>query len=132
MLRVFANGLGDPDPGRVIPKTQKMVLDSSLLNSQYYKVWIKNKWSNPGKGVALSPTPRCSSYQKGSLRVTLDYGHQLYFSIIPSLWEKEPLGHPSITVCQSQPEIEPWSLKQLMNTLTINSKTRLLCTIPEM
>ena len=32
------------------------------------------KWSNPGKGVAPSPTPCCSSYRKGSLRVTLYYG----------------------------------------------------------
>ena len=32
------------------------------------------KWSNPGNGVAPSPTPWCSSYRKGSLRVTLDYG----------------------------------------------------------
>ena len=38
MVRVFANG-----PGRVIPKTQKMVLDSSLLNTQHYKVRIKGK-----------------------------------------------------------------------------------------
>ena len=37
------------------------------------------KWSNPGKGVAPTPTPRCSSYWKGSLLVTLDYGRQLYF-----------------------------------------------------
>ena len=29
------------------------------------------KWSNPGKGVAPSPTPWCSSYRKESLRVTL-------------------------------------------------------------
>ena len=36
------------------------------------------KWSNPGKEVAPSPTPWCSSYRKGSLRVTLDYGRQLY------------------------------------------------------
>ena len=28
----------------------------------------------PGNGVAPSPTPWCSSYRKGSLRVTLDYG----------------------------------------------------------
>ena len=28
---------------RVIPKTHKMVLDASLLNSQYYKVRIKGK-----------------------------------------------------------------------------------------
>ena len=37
--------LGDQDsiPGRVIWKTQKMVLDASLLNTQHYKVWIKDK-----------------------------------------------------------------------------------------
>ena len=42
---VFANGLGDLGsiPGRVIPKTQKMVLDASLLNVQDYKVRIKGK-----------------------------------------------------------------------------------------
>ena len=34
-----------------------MVLDIPLLNTQDYKVQIKGKWSNPGKGVALSPTP---------------------------------------------------------------------------
>ena len=42
---VFANGLRDLGaiPGRVIPKTLKMVLDTSLLNSQQYKVRIKDK-----------------------------------------------------------------------------------------
>ena len=30
-------------PGRVIPKALKMVLDTSLLNSQQYKVRIKGK-----------------------------------------------------------------------------------------
>ena len=37
-VRVFANGPGDlPSiPGRVIPKTLKMVLDVSLLNTQHY------------------------------------------------------------------------------------------------
>ena len=45
MSRVFPNGPGDRGsiPGRVIPKTQKMVLDVSLLNTQYYKVRIKGK-----------------------------------------------------------------------------------------
>ena len=37
------------------------------------------KWSNPGKGVAPSPTPRCFCYWKGSLRVALDYSCQLYY-----------------------------------------------------
>ena len=45
MVRVFANGPGDLGsiPGRVIPKTLKMVLDASLLNTQHYKVWIKGR-----------------------------------------------------------------------------------------
>ena len=36
VVRVFANGPRDLDsiPGRVIPKTFKMVLDTSLLNTQ--------------------------------------------------------------------------------------------------
>ena len=44
MNRVFANGPGRwvSIPGQVIPKTQKMVLDSSLLNTQHYKVRIKS------------------------------------------------------------------------------------------
>ena len=39
------NGLGDHGsiPGRVIPKTQKMVFDAALLSTQYYKVRIKGK-----------------------------------------------------------------------------------------
>ena len=43
--RVFANGLGDLGsiPGRVIPKTLKMVLDTFLLNTRQYKVHIKGK-----------------------------------------------------------------------------------------
>ena len=55
MVRVFTNGLGDQGsiPGQVIPKTQKLVHDVSFLNTQHYKVWIKGKWSNPGKGVSV-------------------------------------------------------------------------------
>ena len=43
--RVFANGRGDLGsiPGRVIPKTLKMVLDTSLLNTQQYKVRFNGK-----------------------------------------------------------------------------------------
>ena len=67
MFRVFVNGPGDLGsiPGRVIPKTQKMVLDTTLLNNHYYKVRVK------GKVEKSSPTLWCSSY-----------------------WKKEPSGHP--------------------------------------
>ena len=42
MSRVFANGPGyrGSIPGRVIPKTQKMVLDAALLSNQHCKVRV--------------------------------------------------------------------------------------------
>ena len=45
MVRVFARGPGDLGSitGRVIAKTQKMVLDATLLNTQHYGVRIKGK-----------------------------------------------------------------------------------------
>ena len=55
----FANGPGDLGslPGRVIPKTKKMVLDASLLNTQHYKVWIKGKVEQSrGRSSALPYT----------------------------------------------------------------------------
>ena len=68
--KVFANCLGDQGsiPGWVIPKTQKMILDT-LSNIKYIS---RVKWSDPEKGVVPFPTPQCSSYWKGSLQVSLD------------------------------------------------------------
>ena len=44
-VRVFGYGPGDLGsiPGRVIPKTLKMGLDATLLNTQHYKVRIISK-----------------------------------------------------------------------------------------
>ena len=41
-------------PGRVIPKTQKMVLDPALRNTQHYKVGIKGKVEQ-SKGMEFRP-----------------------------------------------------------------------------
>ena len=43
--RVFANSPGDrgSNPGRIILKTQRNVLDAAFLNTQHYKVRIKGK-----------------------------------------------------------------------------------------
>ena len=73
LRRVFTNGpVGRGSiPGRVIAKTQKMVLDI-LLNTQHYKIRIKGKVEHLGKGVAPYPTPQGSSNWKGSFQVTLD------------------------------------------------------------
>ena len=60
---VFAINPGDLGsiPGRVIPKTLKIVLDTSLLNTQQYKVCIKGKVEQSRKRSSGLP-----------------YGHQLY------------------------------------------------------
>ena len=70
MSRVFANGPGDRGsiPGWVISKTQKMVLDAALLNTQHYKVRLK--WSNPVNGVVPS----------------------LHLRVL----KRKPLGHPQL------------------------------------
>ena len=43
--RVFTNGWREQGsiPARFILKAQKMVLDTALLNTRDYKVWIKGK-----------------------------------------------------------------------------------------
>ena len=66
--------------GRVIPKTQKMVLDTSWLNTQYYNAHIEGKAEQSReRSIALS-----SVEVEGRtllLRVTLDYGRQLFLYI---------------------------------------------------
>ena len=82
-VRVFTSGPGGLGsiPGRVIPKTQKVVLDASLLNTQHYKVRIKGKVEQSRERSRALPYLGVVSYRKGSLRVTLDYGRQLYLLI---------------------------------------------------
>ena len=51
MVREFANGPEDwvLILGRVIPRTQKMLFNASLLNTHYNKVGIKSKGTIQGK-----------------------------------------------------------------------------------
>ena len=61
-------------------KLLKWYLIPPCLTLSIIRYVSRLKWSNPGKGVAPSLTPQCSSYWKGSFLVALDYGHQLYFT----------------------------------------------------
>ena len=69
---MFATGPEDRGsiPGWVIPK---MVLDSALFNTQ-----IKDKLGQFGEKSSIIPDTLGSKYWKGSPRVALDFGHQLY------------------------------------------------------
>ena len=100
MVRVSISGLGDLGSilGWVIPKTQKMILDASLLNTQHYKVWIKGKWNNSGKSVAPFPTRRCSSYWKGSLWFVLDYDLPTYLYIAVMEYPTHPSQSCGLTI----------------------------------
>ena len=57
-----------------------------MLNTQQYKVLSRVKWSNPGKGIALSLHLGVVAIEKGafwspSTMAALDYGRQLYFYV---------------------------------------------------
>ena len=60
-------------------RLRKWYLIPPCLTLSITRYGSKVKWVNPGKRVAPSPTPWYCSNRKGSLRVTLDYSHQLYF-----------------------------------------------------
>ena len=64
VVRVFAKGPGDRGsiPDQVIPKTKKWNLMPPCLTLSVISYGSRVKWSNPKKGVAPFPTPRCSSY----------------------------------------------------------------------
>ena len=84
--RVFTNGPGDWSSisGRVIPKTQKMVLNAPLLNIQHYKVQIKSKM---GK----------------------EHHHPLHFGVVDN--EKGAFRSPSTTVSQLQLHVVKLEIK---------------------
>ena len=56
--RVFTNGPRDLGSilGRIIPKTLKMVLDTSLINIQQYKVCIKGKVEQSSERSSALPS----------------------------------------------------------------------------
>ena len=68
---MFVNGPGDRGsiPGRVIPKTQKMVLDTSLLVTPHYKVRIKGKVEQSrGKSSSVPQHIGVVAIERGALR----------------------------------------------------------------
>ena len=78
--RVSVNGLGalHSIPSWIKPKSQMKLIPPCFTYS-IIRYGSTLNWSNLWKEVAPSPTPQCSSYWKGSYRISLDYGHQLYF-----------------------------------------------------
>ena len=103
---MFANSPGDRDsiPGWVIPKTKNWHLMQPCLTLSIIRYGSRVNGSNPKKGVAPFPTPRCSSYWKGSLRVALDYGRQLLLIVYACL-NNITLPFFSFIQCKCLPDI---------------------------
>ena len=81
MSRVFANGPGDRSSilCRVIPKTQKLVLDVVLLNTQHYKVRIKGKVEQSREWSSTLPLHLgVVAIEKGAFGSPSTEGRQLY------------------------------------------------------
>ena len=96
-----------------------MVHDTPLCNTRHYKVRIKSKWNNPGKGVAPSPTPRGSSYLKGAFwSLPTPVGQLIYIYVYIYIyiyrerererererktdrqWQQQRLGDWSVDIC---------------------------------
>ena len=84
MGRVFASGPGERGSilDRVIPKTQKMVLDATLLNIQNYKVRIKGKVEQSRKCSCTLPYTSLVAIEKGAFGTSSTKGKQLYLLYI--------------------------------------------------
>ena len=82
------------------------------------------KWSNPGKGVAPSPKPRCSSYRKKSFRFTLDLGRQhfLLTARYTDMKEGVPLQLVSATKKMLKPLLEIIHDKRLRDSRKLQLK----------
>ena len=87
MSRMFANGPGERSsiPGCVLPKTLKMVLDTSLLNTQQYMVCIKGKVEQSRERSSTLPYTSVA-IEKGAVGSPPTSGANFTFTYISILW----------------------------------------------
>ena len=123
------------------PMIRETLVQSQVASYQRLKKWdlippcltLNNiryasrvKWSNPEKGVAPSPTPRCSSYWKGSLLVALDYGRQLYFTFLTNCMYGEDLALNNLClICHKTPTKPNWG-KIKLNGRLLNQRIKVI------
>ena len=110
--RVFVSGLGDwlQSQVKLYQRLKKWYLIPPCLTLSIIRYVSRVKWSNPGKGEVPSFTHQCNSYWKGSLRVGLNYGRQLYllqigildivydFKWIISIWLEYLIKHNCVWI----------------------------------
>ena len=103
---VFINDLGDLGsiPGRVIPKTQKMVLDFSLFNTQHYKIGIKVKFPLLHLGVVSTEKEHLVRPQRWSPTLLI-YSFSSANALFVILWT---LSYVHLSVSFSQKFTNLW------------------------
>ena len=88
--RVCAGGAEDQGsiPGWVIPKTQKIVLDNFLLNTQHYKVHIKGKVEHPPLhlGVVAIEKGAIESPSTSVVNFSLSLSLYIYIYMRSTIW----------------------------------------------
>ena len=107
--RVFANSLEDRSsiPGRVIPKTQKMVLDVALLNTQHYKLRIQGKveqsrkWSSAFSYTLVQQLLKREPSSQPQLCLRLF--NVISWTLVGWGWGLTPLQRCSLCIVQPQP-----------------------------
>ena len=79
MNRMFANGPEDQVsiPGRIIPKTFKMVPDAALLNTQHYKVRINGEEVQSTVLLILKREPSGHHRLRSPTLLTINLGVEL-------------------------------------------------------
>ena len=70
-------------------RLKKWYLIPPCLTDSMIRYISRVKWNNPGKRVVPFPKSQLSSYWTKSIRVILDYGHQLHFILSKAV--KSPL-----------------------------------------
>ena len=88
---VFANGPGGlcSIPGRVIPKTFKMVLDTPLPNTRQYKVHIEGKVEQSREGSSANPIHLgIVAIAKGAFRSPSTTIANLFLLLTSGKWHK--------------------------------------------
>ena len=89
--RVFANSPGDRGsiPHWVIPKTEKMVLDATLLSTQHHKKWMKGKVEQTEEWSSAPLHLGVAAFEKGAFGTPTTKVANNFYVLLPARIEFE-------------------------------------------
>ena len=105
-FRQWSGGPGFNPRSSYTKDLKKWYLMPPCLTLSIMRCGWRVKWSNSRNGVAPYPTPRCGSYWKGNLQVTLNYKTVGLMSRVFA----NGLGDRGSIPCRVIPKIQKWYL----------------------